>query len=102
MGPRERELREQIAQILSEDSFVRGTLSIRERKCGKPNCRCVRGDKHVSLYLVARDRGEYQQLFIPRDLEIEARRWVEIYQRIRDLLEELSRLHWDKLRRREP
>ena len=73
-----------------------------ERTCGKPGCRCNRGQKHVSLYLVASEGGKLRQLFIPKSLEAQARQWVAAYQRVRELLEELSQLHWDKLRRREP
>ena len=53
------------------------------------------------MYLVASDDGKLRQLFIPRKLELEARECVETYQKIRELLEELSQIHWDKLQRRE-
>ncbi len=102
MSPRERHLRSQLKQMLDGAGLLRGTLNAREKVCGKPNCRCARGEKHLSLYLVASDGGKPRQLFIPRSLEPQARQWVASYQRLRELLEELSQLHWDKLERREP
>lgn len=102
MTPQERQLRSRLAQLISSSGLVRGSLSVHSRTCGKPNCRCARGEKHVSLYLVANKDGKLHQLFIPRSLEPKARQWVEAYQRIRELLEELSALQWDKLKRREP
>lgn len=101
MSARERELRSRLAQLLSRAALARGSLSVREKSCGKPTCRCARGEKHRAVYLVASDGGKVRQLFIPRTLEAETRECVETYQRIRELLEELSRLHWDKLQRRE-
>lgn len=98
----EQRLRSQLRQLLSQEGLVRGTLSVREKVCGRPNCRCARGEKHRSVYLVASRNGKLQQLFIPRALEPQVRRWVDTYQNLRDLLEELSVLHWEKLRDREP
>jgi hypothetical protein len=74
---------------------------MREKSCGKPTCRCARGEKHPALYLVASEGGKLRQLFIPRSLEDETRECVEAYQKIRELLEELSQIYWDKLKRRE-
>jgi hypothetical protein len=102
MSPAERHLRSQLNQLLSSTGLLRASLSVHERTCGKPGCRCNRGQKHVSLYLVASEGGKLRQLFIPKSLEAQARQWVAAYQRVRELLEELSQLHWDKLRRREP
>lgn len=100
LSEQERRVRSELRQLVSRDGFLRGTVSVREKVCGKPNCRCARGKKHRSVYLVASENGKPKQLFIPRALEPQVRRWVETYQRMRELLEELSRLHWDKLRQR--
>lgn len=101
MSPEERHLRSQLAQMLRSAGVVRATLNWREKTCGKPNCRCARGDKHHHLYLVASENGKTRQLFIPRSLHTQARQWVESYQKVRELLEELSQIYWDKLERRE-
>ena len=101
MQAREREIRSRLAQLLSRAALVRGSLSVREKSCGKPTCRCARGDKHRAVYLAASESGKLRQLFIPGKLEPQARECVETYQRIRELLEELSQIHWNKLQRRE-
>ena len=102
MSPRERELRSRLAQLINSLGLVRGSLTVREKSCGKPTCHCARGEKHRAPYLTASEEGKLRQLFIPLDLEEQARSWVDNYQRIRQLLEELSQIHWDKLKRREP
>jgi hypothetical protein len=98
----ERELRSRLAQLITTYGFVRGNLVRRERSCGRPNCRCARGEKHPSVSLIASDEGKIQQLHIPNELEPTAQEWVDTYHRIRTLLEELSEKQWEKLRRREP
>lgn len=101
MSFRERELRSELKQLLLSLGLVRGNLSLRHRTCGKPTCHCRQGGpKHPAWYLVASEGGKLRQLFIPHELEPQARTWVDAYQRLRVLLEELSELHWQKLQRR--
>lgn len=102
MSAQERELRSRLAQLIGSLGLVRGTLAARQKSCGKPTCHCAQGEKHRALYLTASEEGKPRQLFIPLEAEEKARGWVENYQRIRQLLEEISQLHWDKLKRREP
>lgn len=101
MSAEEQKVRTELVRLLSRYAFVRGTLNVREKVCGKPTCRCTRGQPHTSLYLVASDHGRPRQLYIPRTLHQRTEQWVETHRRIRELLEELSKLHWDKLQRRE-
>ncbi len=101
MSARERDRRSQLAQLAHGAGLLRGTLAIRERACGKSNCRCAKGEKHVSLYLVASYEGRVRQLFIPKDWEPQVRRWVQQYQEARKLLEEVSLLYWDKVQKRQ-
>lgn len=103
MSPEERHLRSQLVQLLSGGAgLLRASLNPRQKVCGKPGCRCARGEKHAALYVVVSEKGKPRQLFVPRTLEPQARQWVSSYQRIRELLDELSRIYWDKLSRREP
>jgi len=43
-------------------------LSERLGKCGKPNCRCTRGELHKSLYLVQSQGGRLRQICVPQAL----------------------------------
>ncbi len=101
MGQREREFRARLAQLVHASGLIRGTLAVRERTCGKPSCRCARGEKHVSLYLVVGEGGKYRQVFVPKQLQDVVRLWVENHQKARDLLEEISRVHYERIRSRE-
>lgn len=100
MSPREREIRSRINQIVAQAGLARGNFSVREKLCGKPNCRCAQGDKHRAVYLVASEDGRVKQLFIPNKMEHQTRECVTAYQEVRELLEELSQIHWNKLQQR--
>lgn len=102
MSSEERHLRSQLVQLLSSAGLLRATLNPVQKVCGKPGCRCSRGEKHPALYVVVSRNGKPRQLYVPRSLEPQARQWVASYRRVRELLDELSQLYWDKLSRREP
>jgi hypothetical protein len=96
----ERQVRSRLVQLLSRQGIIRGSLLVRRRVCGKPGCKCARGQKHESLYLVIADKGRTRQLYVPKDFEPLVRRWVEDYHQARELMEEISRIYWDKVRER--
>jgi len=101
MPPEERECRSRLAQLMTQRGLMRGTLQVRMRLCGKPNCKCTRGERHRSLYLVVSENGRFRQLFVPRDWESRVREWVRDYGRAKGLLEKLSRRYWKKVEDRE-
>ena len=101
MSAEERELRSELRKILSNGGVLHGTLLQRRRVCGKPNCKCTRGEKHESFYLVVTEGGQSRQLYVPKDWEPTVRQWVQDYQRARELMDEVSRLHWQKVRQRQ-
>ena len=102
MPAAERQARSRLVQLLSQPrGILRGSLLVRQRVCGKPGCKCARGQKHESLYLVITDKGQTRQLYVPKDFEPLVRRWVKDYHQARDLLEQISRIYWDKVRNRQ-
>jgi hypothetical protein len=102
MSLKERGVRSRLQRSFSNAGVIRGTLTIRERSCGKDSCRCTKGGpKHSSLYLVVSQDGKPRQFCVPRSREAEARQWVEQYQQAQEYLEELSEIYWDKLQSRE-
>ena len=99
----ERNFRSRIAQLASGQWLLRGTLSYRSSKCGKPNCHCANGEKtHQSVYLVQSHAGKLRQLCVPKAWQARVRQAVNDYQEMHRLLEEVSELEWKRLQRREP
>ena len=92
----ERNFRSRIAQLASLQWFLRGTLSERSSKCGKPNCHCAGGAGHTSLYLVQSQAGKVRQLCIPKALQDPVRQAVGEFQELQRLLREVSELEWKR------
>jgi len=101
MSAEERKFRSQLAQLIDQRGMLRGTLLLRRRVCGKPTCKCARGAKHESLYLIIREGGRRRHVFIPRDWEGVVRQWAADYRRAKGLMDEICRLHCEKVRRRQ-
>jgi hypothetical protein len=96
----ERNARSRLAQLISEQPFLRGSLVPRARSCGKPTCRCQRGQLHRSLYLAVRHHGQQALLYIPRALEATVRLWVDNGRRLRQQLQDLNQRQLDQLLQR--
>ena len=96
----ERNFRSRIAQLSGSQWFLRGTLSERSGTCGKPNCRCARGELHKSLYLVQSQAGKPRQICVPKAWQQRVRQAVRSYQQMQQLIEEVSELEWNRLRER--
>ncbi|HEY4765082.1 MAG TPA: DUF6788 family protein [Candidatus Sulfotelmatobacter sp.] len=80
--------------------FLRGSLSERLGKCGKPNCCCTRGELHKSLYLVQSQGGKLRQICVPQAWQERARQAVTDYHEMQELIEEVSELEWKRLKER--
>ena len=100
LSQKQRKARSQLAKIVHEKGFVRGTIITMSRVCGNPNCRCAKGQKHVSLYLSRSEGGRPRLLFIPKKYEELVNGWVESYRGIKELLEEVSLDLWDGIKQR--
>jgi len=96
----ERHARSRLAQLITEQPFLRGSLVERARPCGKPTCRCQRGQLHRSLYLATRHRGQRALLYIPRALEGTVRLWVANGRRLRQQVQDLHQLQLEQLLQR--
>jgi len=96
----ERNFRSRIAQLASTKWFLRGTLSERAAKCGKPGCHCLQGELHQSLYLVQSHGGKPRQIFVPKAWQERVRQAVLDYRRMQELIEEVSELEWKRLEQR--
>lgn len=96
----ERHARSRLAQLITQEPFLRGSLVERSRPCGKPTCRCQRGQLHRSLYLATRHNGRRALLYIPRALEETVRQWVQNGRRLRQQLQDVHQLQLDRLLQR--
>jgi hypothetical protein len=96
----ERHARSQLAQLITQEPFLRGSLVERARSCGKPTCRCQQGQLHRSLYLAVRHKDRRALLYVPRALEDTVRQWVQNGRRLHQQLQALNQQQLDQLLQR--
>jgi hypothetical protein len=74
-------------EVLVEGSFV--TVA---RTCGKPTCRCARGEKHVSKYVSRSVGGRTQLIYVPAGDEVRVDAKTRQYRQLRHARAELVKL----------
>ena len=97
---KQRNVRSELTKIVHDQEFVRASLVTMSRVCGNPNCKCAKGQKHVSLYLSRSERGKTEKLFVPRRYETQVKKWIENYRRMRELADEISDDLWNAVKER--
>ena len=101
MSVEERRVRSRLTQIVSAEGLIRGTMLERERACGNPRCRCATGQKHRAVYLMLREDGKLRQLYVPAAYEARVRQWVDNHKQLKQLLRQLSDIHWQQVKQRQ-
>jgi len=86
---------QQLAALLElcfgRDSLLPGSLYTLRRKCGKPNCRCTRGELHESTVLTYRGHGRPQNISPPPQQIDTLRKMTDDYRRVRQARAKLVR-----------
>jgi len=64
----EKEHDERIETVLGERGpMIRGSFVRQGRRCGKPTCRCARGELHEAALLTASEEGRGRSIHVPRE-----------------------------------
>lgn len=82
-----------LRQLAEAGPMIQGSLTRIGVTCGNPNCKCARGEKHVSHILTKKVRGKSKSLYVPVDMVETVRKWVEEHKRVKRLLKEVSELN---------
>jgi len=83
------------------EQTLRGSLLERYVTCGKPDCKCARGERHgPSWYLTTTlGPGRTTGAVVPEEQFQQVRLWVENFQRMKRDLESISAINRELLRR---
>ena len=87
-------LRQQLVQLkdqpgellpifLGDSPLVKGTVYPLRRRCGKPSCRCARGELHESLVLTASVEGRTKLRSLAEEQAERVRELTQRYQQFR-------------------
>jgi hypothetical protein len=75
--------RQQLQALAKPFPLLAGSLVKQYVICGKPGCRCLRGQKHGPLfYLYWKEQGRSRSLYVPRAKVAELRRQIQNYRRL--------------------
>jgi len=71
--------------------FVQASLSIYQKRCGNPTCRCAReGPIHETAQLTWKEGGRTRTLHVPAELRQEVAKWVEEGKLLKSLIGQMS------------
>lgn len=100
-----RELRQRRRQVMRQladtPEILRGSLLERYLTCGKPGCKCARGERHGPVWYlsVTLKAGQTVGMQMPvEQLEL-VRGWLENYRQLKQSLETICEINWELLRR---
>jgi hypothetical protein len=80
-------------QVAACSRLIKGSLVVNRRRCGKPECHCARGRLHQSLAFTFKQNGKSVLLHIPQHLAAAARQARQDYQKLKTLVEQLSKVN---------
>jgi len=85
------------------EAVLRGSLIKRFKRCGKAGCRCADGPGHgPKYYLSVSQSGRRPEMdYVPQAHHQTVVDYVDNYRRAREILEEISEINRELLRRRE-
>lgn len=89
-----------LQKIPHSAGIIKGSLVTMARICGKPKCRCQRGQKHISLYLSQSIKGKTKMTYVAKDLEDCVKESVYRYQEIKAKLNQISEINIQLLSQR--
>ena len=71
--------------------------------CGKPGCKCANGPGHGPKYYVtvSYPKRKPEMDYVPAEFQEKVKEYLENYRKAKEILEELSEINRELLRRRE-
>ncbi|MFQ6094012.1 MAG: DUF6788 family protein [bacterium] len=79
-------------RVLRPGPMVVGSLYQMRRRCGKPGCKCVRGQLHASWYLSRAEGGRTKLTYIGKIVPDHLGRRVRRYQEHQKVLAEIRKI----------
>lgn len=92
-----------LKRLPSLQTILRGSLVERYKRCGKPGCKCASGPGHGPKYYltVSYPKRRPEMDYVPAEFQEKVKEYLENYRKTKEILEELSEINRELLRRRE-
>jgi len=82
-----------VEPFFSDRPVIKGTVYELRRRCGKPGCRCARGELHARMVVSASEGGKTRLQVIPHGFLVEVRAKVQRYQELRRVRARLGEIY---------
>ena len=82
-----------VRPLFSDRPVIKGTAYELKRKCGKPGCKCARGELHTRMVVSASEKGKTKLQVIPRGALVEVQTKVRRYQELRRVRARLGEIY---------
>ena len=93
-----KEVRQLIEPFFSDRPLIKGSVYELKRRCGKPGCKCARGELHTRMVVSASEKGKTRLRVIPRGFLVEVQEKVRRYQEVRRARARLVEIHREMLK----
>jgi hypothetical protein len=70
-----------LRRLQRSELMIQGSFYLLRRKCGKPNCRCARGELHPVYVLTRSEAGKDRLYPVPKEQRAEVRKRAAEYRR---------------------
>ena len=87
------EIRQIVEPFFSDKPVIKGSVYELKTKCGKPGCKCAKGELHPRMVLSASEKGKTKLRAIPRGFLVEVKTKVRCYQELRGARARLVEMH---------
>jgi hypothetical protein len=87
------EIRQIVEPFFSDKPVTKGSVYELKTKCGKPGCKCAKGQLHHRMVLSASEKGKTKLRAIPRGFLVEVQTKVRCYQELRRVRVRLIEMH---------
>jgi hypothetical protein len=81
------EIKGLVEPLFSDRSVIKETAYELKRRCGKPGCKCARGELHTRMVVSASEGGKTRLRVIPKGFLVEVQAKVRRYQEHRGVSE---------------
>jgi hypothetical protein len=87
------EMKRLVEPFFSDRPVIKGTVYELRRRCGKPGCKCAKGQLHARMVVSASEKGKTRLRVIPRGFLVEVQQKVRRYQDLRRIRVRLVAIH---------
>ena len=77
--------------------LMRGSVVELAMRCGNPNCRCARGEKHKKYHNSMSKKGKTKMIYLGKAREQIARQYSGNYKTLLEIVEEMTMINMELL-----